>query len=266
MLLIVLSITTASPGQAEPLRPSMADVEQMLPKEGPGYKMPYYHWPDGAPISVSMITSRQQGPCVNSAFADVRTQIDPIRRDVPALRNLQDAQLVDRVLEVSDPQLLLVLPTDDSRVVVALENQRRPQGTALEIDRSYGLAGSGDAKDPPVRNVQGHDGFVISDARIVHARRYTIRPRGMSAYADICRKTDFSYNLYNPLGGESFSPGRAADRLLREGKSVKDRWHRHADRMFLLALHSCSEKPAARECLVKSLYDFLNDSRRTPVD
>jgi len=65
----------------------------MLPEQDA--RMPFYHWPEGAPISVFIITDGQKGACIDVDVSAIREQIRLIRQSVPPLRNMRDAVVTD---------------------------------------------------------------------------------------------------------------------------------------------------------------------------
>jgi hypothetical protein len=275
--LLCAGICSANSGRAETPRPSLADVEDMLPRQPPGYKMPYYRWSDGAPISVTIITDGQRGPCIDAALPGVQGQIDLIRRDVPPLAKIRDARLADWVpAEKQEAPLLIALPMENRRIETALAQYghlKDSGATVVEVNKSLGMSvglrGPNDPPDAqPVYSIDSEDAFRIERGRIAYAQSYTVHLRGLSLYrVERCSETArWGYGLYSLLGVESFFPEWARNWLRGAPEAELRRWYGHAYRMFLIALHSCPGTPATRECLVRSLYDLLNDPGRGPRD
>jgi len=118
---------------------------------------------------------------------------------------------------------------------------------------------------------EAQDAFRLVDSQIVSAYQYIIQYGGLEGIReDVCHSLMFlplvhpAQSLFSLLGGEGFLADRSHSWRDRLPEQERLAWIWHANRMFLLALYSCSEKPASKECLTKALYDLLNDPKRGP--
>lgn len=257
LLAAVLMVLGLLPTQVVAQRPTLAEIQDMLAEEN--IQMPFYRWPDGAPISVIIITSGQKGACIDAHVSAIREQIRFIREAVPQLRNMQDAVVTDWLpTQRQEFPLLIALPTKNRRVVVALPSYARENDPRTRVIRLE-------------RYPEAQDAFRLVDSQIVSAYRYQIWDSGLEGLGEeVCQSPMFVRNvrpagsLFRLLGGEAFTIDRALSWRSRLPEQAWPAWIWHANRMFLLALYTCPDKPTTKECLVKALYGLLNDPKREP--
>lgn len=257
LLTTVLTLLGLVPTQVVAQRPTLAEIQEMLPELD--VSMPFYHWPEGAPISVFIITDGQKGACVDVDVSAIREQIRLIRQSVPPLRNMRDAVVADWLpLQRHEFPLLIALPTGSRRIAAALPSYARENDPHARVIQLEGYP-------------EAQDAFRVVDSQIVSAYQYVIQHGGLEGIGgDVCHSPMYlpavrpAGSLFRLLGGEGFIADRSHSWRDRLPEQERVAWIWHANRMFLLALYACPDKPASKECLTRALYGLLNDPKREP--
>ncbi|MBS0220505.1 MAG: hypothetical protein JSR91_07170 [Proteobacteria bacterium] len=175
----MLALLGFVPTQVIAQRPTLAEIQEMLPEKD--ISMPFYHWPEGAPISVFIITDGQKGACVDVEASAIREQIQLIRQAVPPLRNMKDAVVTDWLpTQRQEFPLLITLLTGNRRIAAALPSfirENDPRARVIQLD-GY---------------PESQDAFRLVDSQIVSAYRYTIEYGGLEGVRaeDTCRSPLF---------------------------------------------------------------------------
>jgi hypothetical protein len=271
VILPVVFAVIAMPVAAQ--KPTIEQLESMLePRtrvipERPGFELPFYRWNDGAPIAPYIVTDGQTSPCVEIAREATQRQIDWMRRDVSALRNMRDVVVVSSVPKDMEPFAILIgLATEKDTIKAAMAKYalaNRPMAKFVDIDSSIGMAhgilGSNDPPDAePIYSFEGQDTLAIENDHIVQAYRWLVHLRGLRIYSEkFCNSIDWP-NVFMLAGGLNFSMNIVGSWLSRMEESEQRRWRSLARSLFLRALYSCPS-PATRECIVSSMDALLRN-------
>jgi hypothetical protein len=260
-------------GSAQAQSPTAEQTEQMLhekwrrvPERSADYRLPYYRWPDGAPISIFIVTSGQTGPCVEAAKSSIQREINSIRNDIKALHNIHDVVVVAEVpRDRNDSVILIGLPTDNSSIESAMATytySNRPKAEFVDIDMSYvrgaGYRGSNDPRDAePIFEFDNQLTLAVQDKEIVQAYRWSVHLRGIGIYsAQECEAIDWSAYAFQLVGGQNFVPMFARDWLSGMDQLRREESKNLARKLFLHALYSCPGPISTRECIRSSLLEL----------
>lgn len=245
------SLAVAAPASAQ--KPSAADIDEMLPAPPDSRAFPSYKWANGAPIRPLIVTGGQEGGCVDAAFSKLRRQIGMIRAFVPALRNMDDPELVDwPPREPVDAPLLIGLASKTPAIEQAISTYAQSAdlraepyhlGTSARIERSFG------------------EGYGVRRARIAYAYAWTEDATGAAASpARACRDSLWhTTSLRVLLGAGRFltvHAGWSHDKGLA--------WWEFMDRLFLRALYACPGSPASDDCLKATVKTLVADPSLNP--
>lgn len=174
------------------------------------YRGPYYRWRDGSRISVVVMTDNQTSSCVDTAIAQIRKHAALVRRDVPALAQMADVLISDRIpAAVNGPVILIGLPTENPYIENALGRfgrERRRNGRLLEIDSSF-IAGEG-FRNPhaaPARSAVYSFGEMtvlgVASQQIQFAYNWSTNKYGISLFEpELCDSMAWAGPLYDALG------------------------------------------------------------------
>jgi hypothetical protein len=225
----------------------------MLPAPSDDPSFPSYKWASGAPVQPLIVTGGQEGPCVDVTFSKLRRQIGMIREFVPALRNMEDPELIDwPPREPVDAPLLIGLESKSPAVeqaistyaqIADLHAEPHHLGRSTRMMPSFG------------------EGFGVHDARITYAYAWTEDAIGASAYSEeACRDSVWHTTSLRVLLGAGRFRTLPADWL--HGKSVE--WWEFMDRLFLRALYACPGSPASDDCLRTTVKKLVADPSLNP--
>jgi hypothetical protein len=268
---IIGSGVVAVSARAEP--PTPEQTEGMLhenwrrvPQQPSDYKLPYYRWHDGAPISVFIVTSAQTGPCVEAARSSIQKEINSIRSDIKALRNIHDAIVATEVpKDRNESAILIGLPTENAKIADSMAtyvHANRPKAEFVDLDMSYvrgaGYLGSNDRADAePIFEFDNQLTVAVQDQEIVQGYRWSVHLRGLGIYsAQECKDFEWSVKVVDLLGGQNFVPFYGKGWLSAATPSKRREWEALARKLFLRALYSCSGPIPARECVASSLNEL----------
>lgn len=251
LIAVVTGLGVAAPAFAQ--KPSAADIDEMLPLPPNGYPFPSYKWASGAPIKPLIVTGGQTGACVDITFSKLRRQIGMIRDFVPALRNIDDPELIDwPPREPIDAPLLIGLATKTPAIeqaistyaqIADLRAEPHHLGKSTRILPSYG------------------EGYGVRDARITYAYAWTEDGTGVSAYPEkICRDSHWHTTALRVLLGAGRFLTLDAD--WPHDKSLA--WWEFMDRLFLRALYACPGSPASDDCLKATVKKLVADPSLEP--
>jgi len=245
------SLAVAVPASAQ--KPSAADIDEMLPAPSDGHAFPSYKWASGAPIKPLVVTGGQEGACVDAAFSTLRRQIGTIREFVPALRNMEDPELVDwPPPEPVGAPLLIGLASKTPAIEQAISTYA--QSADLRAEPCH-LGKS------PRRLPSFGEGYGVRDAHIAYAYAWTEQAAVVSAFSrETCRPPVWHTTSLRYLLGAGRFLTLHAD--WSHDKSVA--WWEFMDRLFLRALYACPGSPASDDCLKSTVKKLVADPSLNP--
>jgi len=250
LVAVAVSLAVAAPAFAQ--KPSVADIDRMLPSQPDDHAFPSYKWMSGAPIQPLIVTGGQEGACVDAAFSRLSRQIDRIRDFVPSLRNMEDPELIDwPPPEPVDAPLLIGLASKSSAIEQAISTYGQIADLRAEshhLGRRTGMMPS------------FGEGYGIRDARITYAYAWMEDATGVSASEASCGDSvRHTTSLRALLGAGRFRVFRASS---PQDKSAA--WQEFMDRLFVRALYACPGSPVSDDCLKIALGKLIADPSLEP--
>jgi len=251
LVAVAASLAVTAPAFAQ--KPSISVVGKMLSASREDRAFPSYKWASGAPIKPLVVTGGQEGDCVDATFSKLRGQIRAIREFVPALRNMEDPELIDwPPREAVDAPLLIGLESTTPAIEQAISTYAQMSDLRAE-PHHFG-------RSTPVVPSFG-EGFGVHGARIAYAYAWTEDGIGADAYSEeACRGSSWHTTSLLALLGAGRFQTLLTDRP--EHKSVA-RWEL-MDRLFLRALYACPGSPASDTCLTSTVKKLVADPSLNP--
>ncbi|MFZ5782561.1 MAG: hypothetical protein ACOY4R_20370 [Pseudomonadota bacterium] len=220
-------------------QPPPAEIDRMM--DTLRDDVPALHkWSDGAPVQVVIVTLGQTGPCVDMTVAKIRQELAVVREMVPALRNVRDPVVLDRLpVQPIDMPLLISLDSVDDTIGPAMQRfARQTYPNAREFVR---------------RNRWG-EGFMLDRGLLVITYSWILSDGNLAdAPLDICRSlTWYEGTLLQLLGAQGFLAVNSPW-MPKHPYSVVKQLVLYLKRLYLKALYFCPASPADRDCVRRKL-------------
>lgn len=235
-------------------KPSAADIDRMLPEPTDGHAFPSYKWASGTPIQPLIVTGGREGVCVDAVFSRLSRQIGLIREFVPALRNIEDPELIDwPPPEPVDAPLLIGFESKTSAIEQAISTYAQIADLRAE---PYHLGRR--ARTAPSFG----EGYGVHDARISYAYAWMEDATGASSPEKPCRASTWHTTALRALLGAGRFPTLPAGPF-HDGNPA---WREFMDRIFVRALYACPGSPASDDCLKVAVKKLIADPSLKPED